>query len=74
MMAGSAAGADAMPDYEKMAAGMDGAGAGSAAASPLPKSEITDTTPAPSEHVEALFKDLAAVGILNLPQGSGCAR
>jgi uncharacterized protein (DUF1800 family) len=66
-MTASAAGADAMPDYEKMAAGMDAAGAGSAAPSPLPKSEITDTTPAPSEHVEALFKDLAAVSIINLP-------
>jgi uncharacterized protein (DUF1800 family) len=64
MAGGNATGADAMADYEKM---MDGAGAGTAAtAAPLAKSEITDATPAPAEHVEALYKDLAAVSIIGL--------
>jgi uncharacterized protein (DUF1800 family) len=64
-MGGSAADAAMMPDYEKMAQGMDGGGAG--AATPLPKSEISDAGQAPAEHVEALYKDLAAVSIINLP-------
>jgi uncharacterized protein (DUF1800 family) len=45
--------------------GMDGGGAG--AATVLPKSEISDAGQAPAQHVEQLFKDLAAVSIINLP-------
>ena len=50
-----------------MAAGAMGdamAGDGSAT---VPKAQIADTGAAPAEHVEDLFKDLEAVGIINLP-------
>jgi uncharacterized protein (DUF1800 family) len=47
------------------------AGAGNAsndgATTALPKSDITDTSVAPAEHVEQLFKDLDAVKIITLP-------
>jgi len=59
MSAAGSGSANSAPDYEAMAAG-------AGAASMLPKSEVTDTTPAPSEHVEKLFRDLEAVKIINL--------
>jgi uncharacterized protein (DUF1800 family) len=52
----------APPDYDAMAKGENA----DAAAAMLPKSEITDTTPAPDQHVEQLFKDIEAAKIIGL--------
>ncbi len=49
-----------VPDYAAIAAGND-TGNGNAM---LPKSEIVDTTPAPDQHVEQLFKDIEAEKII----------
>jgi hypothetical protein len=49
---------NAMPDYEAMANGV---------ATVLPKEAVSDTAPAPADHVEKLFRDLDAVKIINLP-------
>ena len=45
----------------------DGTMSGEVTTTALPKSEIADTAQAPPQHVEALFKDLEAVNIINLP-------
>ena len=55
----------AVPDYEAMAAGKDMNG--SEQTTPLPKSDVMDTTTAPDAHVEKLYKDLEAVKVLGLP-------
>jgi uncharacterized protein (DUF1800 family) len=39
---------------------------GDMASAPLPKSDLADSSQAPAQHVEALFKDLEAVNIINL--------
>ncbi len=53
-------------DAASMAAGAVNA-MNEAAATALPKSDITDTAAAPAEHVEQLFRDLDAVKIITLP-------
>jgi uncharacterized protein (DUF1800 family) len=67
--AGAASGAMAGDSMMAAApAAADGMMAGEAAkAEVLPKSDISDASAAPVEHVEALFKDLEAVNIINLP-------
>ena len=45
----------------------DGTMSGEVATTALPKSEIADTSQAPPQHVETLFKDLEAVNIINMP-------
>jgi uncharacterized protein (DUF1800 family) len=58
MQAANGGDMNATPDYEAMANGV---------ATVLPKEAVSDTTQAPADHVEKLFRDLDAVKIINLP-------